>query len=110
MTKNTRKTLTHTSEERRHFLLLHSGARPVLVFNEMELLYDGLGSARQLTRQANFLILIGELRRRSPAARFDERLLNRAGQVQLLGPAFSPEDHLPLAAALLARSLTGTAS
>ena len=110
MTKTTSKTLTHTSEERRHFLLLHSSTRPVLVFNEAELLYDGLGSARQPTRQANFLILIGELRRRCPAARFDERLLKRAGQAQLLGPAFSPEDHLPLAAALLARSLIGTGS
>jgi hypothetical protein len=49
--------------------------------------------------------LISELRRLSPRASYDDRLLKRVGLARLLGPALDPETNLDLAAEILARSL-----
>jgi len=95
----------HTVEERGKLLYLHANGRPVLVFSQSGLVYDGLGDAMQLSRELNFALLQSELRRCCPNAVFDDRLLNRLAQVRLLGPTLNPEDNLDLAVKILARSL-----
>ena len=105
MTKMTKTRREVTTEEREGFFMLYSGDGPVLAFRENSLVYDALGSARGLSRAANFTQLTAEMRRRCPAARYDDRLLNRAGLAALLGPSLSPEGHLVVATALLAKVL-----
>jgi hypothetical protein len=94
-----------TTEERGKILFLYAGKRSQVVFRQNGMTYDGLGSAMKLSRELNFSHLINELRRFCPGAGFDDRLLNRIGQVRLLGPALNPETNLDLAAEILARSL-----
>lgn len=94
-----------TSEEREEVLYLFAAGRSPLAFAENGLNYGGLGAQMQPSRERNFLCLVNELRRRAASARYDERLLRRAAQAHLLGPLLSPERHLPLAVAILARSL-----
>lgn len=105
MTKTTKTTREVTKEEREGFLILYTGGGPVLAFQESGLVYDALGPARALSRSANFVQLAAELRRRCSRARYDERLLTRAGLAALLGPSLSPEEHLTVATALLAKAL-----
>jgi hypothetical protein len=105
MTKTTEKILESTTQTREGFFHLYAGKQQLFVFREGGLVYDSLGAALQLTRQANFSYLITELRRLNPEAFYDERLLSRAGQVQLLGPSLSPERHLDIATSLLAKLL-----
>ncbi len=66
--------------------------------------YDGLPN-QQLTRAAGFLELIGELRARAPAASYDDRLLKRINQQQLLGATPEVCDLVRLASALVAGGL-----
>jgi hypothetical protein len=110
MTKTSKTTREVTKEEREGFLTLYAGAGTVLAFHENGLVYDALGPARGLTRSANFVQLAAELRRRCSRARYDERLLNRAGLAALLGPSLSPEENLIVATALLAKALRGEPS
>jgi hypothetical protein len=105
MTKTTEKTIESTAQTREGFFYLYAGDQQTLIFREGGLAYDSLGIAMQPTRQANFDYVIEELRRRSPEVIYDDRLLNRAGQVQLLGPSLSPEKHLNIATSLLAKVL-----
>lgn len=105
MTKTTEKTLESTVQTREGFFYLYVGDQQTLIFREGGLAYDSLGTALQLTRQTNFSYVIEELRRLSPEAIYDDRLLNRAGQVQLLGPSLSPEKHMNIATSLLAKAL-----
>jgi len=105
MTKTTEKILESATQTRESFLLLYAGEQPALLFREGGLAYDSLGDALQPTRQANFSHLIEELRRRCPEALYDDRLLTRAAQIQLLGPLLSPEKHLDIALSLLAKLL-----
>ncbi len=105
MTKTTKTTREVTKEEREGFFTLYAVNNPTLLFRENSLAYDALGSCRGLSRSANFAQLAAELRRRCPAARYDDRLLNRAGAAALLGPSLSPEKHLVAATALLAKVL-----
>jgi hypothetical protein len=94
------------TEERGKVLYLYAGRRqhPV-VFSQDGMTYDGLGTAIKLSRELNFTYLISELRRLSPRASYDDRLLKRVGLARLLGPALDPETNLDLAAEILARSL-----
>jgi hypothetical protein len=94
-----------TTEERSKVLYLYAGNRVPIVFNQDGMIYDGLGAAMQLSREQNFTYLISELRRLSPRAVYDDRLLKRVGLVRLLGPALDPETNLDLAIDILARSL-----
>jgi hypothetical protein len=94
-----------TTEERGKVLYLYAGRRLPIVFSQDGMTYDGLGAAMKLSRELNFTYLINELRRLSPGAVYDDRLLKRVGQVRLLGPALDPETHLDLAAEILARGL-----
>ena len=94
-----------TTEERTKFLYLYAGNRPQVVFSQSGMTYEGFGAAMKMSQELNFAFLISELRRLSPGAGYDDRLLNRLGQVRLLGPAQNPETNLDLAAEILARSL-----
>ena len=105
MTKTTEKTLESTVQTRDVFFYLYAGDQQMLIFREGGLIYDSLGTALQQTRQANFAYLLEELRRRSSEAIYDDRLQNRAGQVQLLGPSLRPENHMNIATSLLAKVL-----
>jgi len=105
MTKTIKKSTESTAQTREGFFFLYAGDQQTLVFREGGLAYDSLGTAMQHTRQANFSYLLEELRRRSPEAIYDDRLLGRAGQIQLLGPLLSPESHLDIATSLLGKLL-----
>jgi hypothetical protein len=104
MTKKVKQESTPRREERDEMICLYSSDRPFFLIRGT-LDFAGLGVARQLTRNLNFGYLKEELRRRAPQALFDDRLLNLAGQVRLLGTAFDPKNHLDLAMAILARTL-----
>jgi hypothetical protein len=108
MTKTTKTTREVTTEERAGFLALYSTNSPTLMFRENSLVYDALGPARGLSHEANFAQLTTELRGHCPSARYDDRLLNMAGSAALLGPSLSPEKHLVVATALLAKVLRET--
>jgi hypothetical protein len=94
-----------TTEERKKVLYLYAGKRTPVFFSQNGMTYDGLGAAMKLSRELNFTHLISELRRFCPGADYDDRLLNRVGQVRLLGPSLNPETYLDLAAEILARTL-----
>lgn len=105
MTKTSEKILESTTQTREGFFLLYAGDQQTFVFREGRLLYDSLGISLQPTRQGNFSYLLAELRRRNPDALYDDRLLSRAVQVQLLGKVLSPEEHMDIATSLLAKVL-----
>lgn len=105
MTKKIEHQEEVTTEERRKVLYLYAGQRLPVVFSQNGMSYDGLGAAMKLSRELNFAHLISELRRFCPGAVYDDRLLNRVGQIRLLGPALNPETNLDLAAEILARGL-----
>jgi hypothetical protein len=107
MTKKVERQEEVNREERENVLCLYAGDHPPVLFTQGGLTYEGFGPAMKLSREANFAFLKSELRRLCPAARLDDRLLNRLGQVRLLGPALNPESNLDLAFHLLARSLRG---
>jgi len=105
LTKKVTRQEEVTSEERTKCLYLLARNRPQIVFRQSGMSYDGFGAAMKLSQELNFAFLTGELRRLCCAATFDDRLLNRLGQVRLLGPAQSFEAGLDLAAEILGRSL-----
>lgn len=108
MSKKVKKQQEVTTEVRDRLLCLYAGKRPPFILRQGALEYDGLKDAMQLSRERNFAHLSAELRRLCPAASFDERLLQRAAQVRLLGPALAPESHLDLAFEILSRCLRST--
>ena len=105
MTKKVAHQEEVTTEERRKFLYLYAGERLPVVFSQDGMTYDGLGPAMKPSRELNFAYLLSELRRLSPNAVYDDRLLTRLGQIRLLGPAQNPETNLDLGAAILAACL-----
>lgn len=92
-------------EAREGFLHAYAPGLPPVVFRESRLQYMGLGASLQSTGLLNFLHTQAEIRQRSTGALYDERLLTRAIQASILGPALSPTRHLDLAITLLARVL-----
>ena len=100
--KKVTKTIERTAQEREGFLHVYTRSGGVAVVLETAVDYAGLGEAQPRTRQAGFKQLLAALRERAPDAAFDDRLLTRAGQRQLLGPRLAAEDHVELASALLA--------
>jgi hypothetical protein len=105
LTKKVERQEEVTTVDRENILCLYAGERPPVVFSQSGMSYEGFGAAMKLTRELNFAFLKGELRRLCPAAGFDDRLLNRLGQVRLLGPTLTPETNLDLAFEILARNL-----
>ena len=105
MTKEVKREKTVNIEARDETLWLYAHERALVIFDRSAINYSGLGEAMQLTRDLNFAHLKNELRRLSPQAVYDDRLLRRAALIRLLGPALSPETDLDLAFEILARSL-----
>jgi len=105
VTRTTQTTLDLTAEERVGFFQLYVAGRQPVLFLEPALIFDSTGLALQRTRTANFSYLLSEMKRRCIATVYDERLVNKAAQYQLLGPMFDPLRHLDLALTVLARSL-----
>jgi hypothetical protein len=103
-TKTTREVHTE-AHTRERFLYLYPVNLPTLVLRENALLYDPLGAELKPSRAANFNYIVEELKRLCTAAVFDDRLLNRGNQVQLLGPLLTPEADLDIATSLLAVAL-----
>jgi len=105
LTKTVTRQEEVTTEDRTKCLYLYANERPQVIFRQSGMSYDGFGAAMKLSQELNFAFLTGELRRLCRGAAFDERLVNRLGQVRLLGPAQSFESGLDLAAEILGRSL-----
>jgi len=105
LTKKVSRQEELTSEERTKCLYLYARKQPQVIFRQSGMSYEGFGAALKLSQELNFALLTGELRRLCSAATVDERLMNRLGQVRLLGPAQSFEAGLDLAAEILGRSL-----
>jgi len=104
MSKKVTREETVVSDARDETLWLYAGGHGPVIFNRSALNYDGLGGAMQMSRELNFVHLKNELRRRAPQAGYDDRLLQRAGVIRLLGASLSPEADLDLAFEILARS------
>jgi hypothetical protein len=74
-TKKTTSTVRSVQEDSEQFLLLHTDAGPRLFLGEQALEFSGLGPLLQPARTANLGVLMQELRRRTPRAFHDDRLL-----------------------------------
>ncbi|MBI5055780.1 MAG: hypothetical protein HZB61_04100 [Nitrospirae bacterium] len=105
MTRDTSHEVRTAEENRERFLYVCASNLQTIVLRENALQYGSLGKALQMSRAANFNHIVAELRRQSPVAVFDDRLLNRGSQAQMLGPLFNPEEHLDIAISLLAKVL-----
>lgn len=103
--KKTKTSQTTTTHEREGFLRLYADGFPALVCKENALLYESLGDEMKPSRSANFTHLVGKLRAQATQATYDDRLIRRAGQKQLLGPSLEPETHLPVALYFLSKVL-----
>jgi len=108
MTKSISREIRTVEESRERFFYIYAAGRQAVVLRENSLQYESLGKALQPSRAANFNYVVSKLRKQCPNALFDDRLLNRANQAQMLGPSFNPEEHLYLAVSLLARVLNAS--
>ncbi|MCB9540713.1 MAG: hypothetical protein H6704_31215 [Myxococcales bacterium] len=106
MSRTQKTTTTRTSEDWSGCLFVY-GAGPTLAFREPELAYDAADGPVLPTRHANFARLASTVKARCPGAVWDDRLVRRASQTQILGPTLPPEDNLDVALALVARALRG---
>ena len=98
--KTENRTVTEQAEG---FLDLYTTDGPILTLRERELTYLGLGSAMQPTRMGNFNQVVALLRTCAPDAAFNDRLLTRAGLLQILAGVLAPDPYFDVALALLAR-------
>jgi hypothetical protein len=105
MTKKIERQEEVETEECEKVIYLYAGNRPQVVFRQNVMTYEGFGAAIKMSRDLNFAFMTSELRRLSPGAVYNDRLLSRGGPARLLGPAQRMERSLDLAAAVLARSL-----
>ena len=105
MTKKVERQEEVETEEREKVIYLYAGNRPQIVFRQNVMTYEGFGAAMKMSRELNFAYLTGELRRLSPGAAYNDRLLSRGVPARLLGPIQQMERSLDLAAEILARSL-----
>ena len=92
----------NTSDSMVGFIHVYATSGPPLVFSEFNLDFRGLGDALETSRILNMRVLLASLREAAPRASFDERLMRRTGQAQLLGPGLPPEANLEVASGLLA--------
>ena len=105
MRKKVTTVTANTTQDRQPFCHLYAQGWPPIVLRQAAIDYSPLGANRQLSRDANFTWICSELRRRSGAAQWDDRLQTRPGLAQVLGPTFDPECHLDIAIALVSQSL-----
>jgi len=103
MTKTKSYEVSTAEKDRERFLYIYAPGQQTAVLRENALRYDSLGKEIHLSRAANFNHIAAELKRLSPDALFDDRLLTRGNQAQILGPLFNTEEHLDIAASLLAK-------
>lgn len=87
----------------REFVRMYAAGHPTVVFALDALQYAAGSETLQPTRTANFAQAVQSLRTSCSRARYDERLLTRAGQLRVLGGMLRPEEHLDVAIRLLAR-------
>ena len=105
MTKKVVRQSAGVAEEREEVVCLVNRNAPSVFLPKNGLDYSGRGEARQMTRDLNFNYLKKELRSRAGQAIYDDRLLQRAAQVRLLGTRLDPDTHLDLAFKILELSL-----
>ena len=105
MTKSAKKEHTTVSESREGFIHIYDKENNIVVFRENSLVYASLGKMLTHSRSSNFTFVAAEIIRQCPAASYNDFLLNRGRQVQMLGPLFTPEEHLDIAISLMAKSL-----
>lgn len=105
MTRTTTTTATRADEERVGFLHVVAGGVSDVVVYEDELLYDGLGPQLEPTRARNFAAFVALVRSAVPHALYDEQLLTRAGQAEVLGGVLDPETYLDVATLVLIAAL-----
>ena len=105
MTKKVKTTEILSSEERDMTLWLYTDSGETLVFTRNVMNYTGLGEAQKMTRDLNFTYLLTELKRLAPQAHYNDQLLKRAGQAQVLGQVLNPESDLDLAFEILSQSI-----
>ncbi len=103
--KTVEKTKVTEVQEREGFVHLYTASGRVIELRETRIDYSGLGKSKQPTRLMNFAQTVTQLKKFAPDALYDERLLTRNAQGQLLGPVLTPEDNLIHACALLAKGL-----
>ena len=108
MTKKVKTTEILSTEERDKTFWLYTRSGETLIFTCNAMDYTGLGEARQITRELNFAYLLKELQRLAPQAHYNDQLLTRVGQAQVLGQVLNPESDLDLAFAILSQSLRNT--
>ncbi len=108
MTKKVKTTETLATEERDKTFWLYTRSGETLIFTCNAMNYTGLGEARQITLDLNFTYLLKELQRLAPQAHYNDQLLTRVGQAQMLGQVLNPESDLDLAFAILSQSLRNT--
>jgi len=106
ITKKEEKHYERVTENREGFIQLVVHRKPVLVFKENDLDYASLGTAMKPSRYANLTFIAEELRKRCSNAVYDDSLLNKNVQMQILGPLFDPEKHLDIATALVRKALS----
>lgn len=104
-TSTTERKIETASEVREGIITLYIENHPPMLLRESGLDYNYLGGLKQATRMANFSKVAGELRARCTQALYDERLLNRQTQAQVLGPMLSPHKHLHIATAIIRKSI-----
>ncbi|HEY3572140.1 MAG TPA: hypothetical protein VGP73_29710 [Thermoanaerobaculia bacterium] len=104
MTKTVRTTDKVTSVDREEFFHLYAPGHPPLVFRSGALDYRSFGHALQPSVQANFTLLVEEMRRALPQVSYNERLANRQSRARILGPGLT-DKNLDVAVSLLARVL-----
>jgi len=107
MTKKEEKHRENVTEESEGFIYLYDSEKAVIVFRENEVDYSSLGGAMKPTRFANIAFIAGELKRRCGNASYDDLLLNKNVQKQILGPLFDPEVDLDIAVSLIAAASRG---
>ncbi len=105
ITKKVETVKSQTTSKRSGFLLVQLGPDQIVALDEEALQYDGLGDDMKATRSLNFGFVCQRIKAACPDAIHDEQLINRARQVQMLGPKLSPESNLDLLTNLLTKSL-----
>jgi hypothetical protein len=107
-----RKRVNETVKDRRdtisNFIHVYATKGRPVVFSDSMVKFDGLGERMQASQMLNMQALLLRLRELAPGATFDDRLMRRTAQAQMLGPGLNPDEDLPLASAMLAMSVWRT--
>lgn len=98
-------TVRSVSESMSGFVHVYATKGPPLLFSEFSLDFQGLGASLERSRMLNMKVLLDTLRGAAPNGAFDDRLMRRSSQAQLLGPGLPPETNISVASALLAMAV-----